>query len=140
MTFDSSLPQFSFAELFRDNRFSGADRVGDANQLSAALTTKFINDSGEELLSARCAAIHNQNLELHLKNTGDKPITIVDGFTLENNTETHKVFNLFPPWRTPIDPGRSTAYYCSIDENLWKKFTTIIIIDTNGNEYRFPTT
>ena len=57
MTFDSSLPQFSFAELFRDNRFSGADRVGDANQISASVTTKFLDDSGQELLSASVGQI-----------------------------------------------------------------------------------
>jgi len=57
MTFDSSLPQFSFSELFRDNRFSGADRVGDANQLSASLTTRLINDTGEEIMSASVGQI-----------------------------------------------------------------------------------
>ena len=57
MTFDSSLPQFSFAELFRDNRFSGADRVGDANQLSASLTTRFLTDTGAEWLSASIGQI-----------------------------------------------------------------------------------
>ncbi|MEW6332277.1 MAG: LPS-assembly protein LptD [Pseudomonadota bacterium] len=42
--FDTALPEFSFANLFRDNRFSGGDRIGDANQLTAALTTRFIDD------------------------------------------------------------------------------------------------
>ena len=67
ITFDSSLPQFNFSELFRDNRFSGADRVGDANQLSASVTTRFIDDSGEELLSASIGQIYyfkNRNVTL----------------------------------------------------------------------------
>ena len=69
ITFDSSLPQFSFAELFRDNRFSGADRVGDANQLSASLTTRFINDSGEELISASVGQIlYFENRDVVLPN------------------------------------------------------------------------
>ncbi|MCB1852824.1 MAG: LPS-assembly protein LptD, partial [Gammaproteobacteria bacterium] len=51
--FDSSDVTFSFASLFRENRFSGNDRVGDANQLTAALTTRILSDSsGAELLSA----------------------------------------------------------------------------------------
>jgi LPS-assembly protein len=43
--FDTALPEFSFFNLFRDNRFSGGDRISDANQLTAAVTTRFINDA-----------------------------------------------------------------------------------------------
>ncbi len=39
--FDTNILDFSFDQLFRHNRFSGADRVGDANQLTAALTTRW---------------------------------------------------------------------------------------------------
>ncbi len=41
--FDTSLPDFSFSNLFRDNRFVGGDRIGDANQVTAAVTTRFID-------------------------------------------------------------------------------------------------
>jgi LPS-assembly protein len=48
--FDSSELTFSFSNLFRSNRFTGRDRIGDANQLSAALTSRVIRAStGEEL-------------------------------------------------------------------------------------------
>jgi LPS-assembly protein len=50
--FDSSLALFGFDQLFRENRFNGTDRIGDANQLSAALTTRFLDDQGRELLNA----------------------------------------------------------------------------------------
>ncbi|TGN38990.1 LPS-assembly protein LptD [Marinobacter confluentis] len=39
--FDTALRPFSFSELFRPNRFSGGDRVGDTNQLTVALTSRF---------------------------------------------------------------------------------------------------
>lgn len=49
--FDSSELGFSFANLFRENRFSGRDRIGDANQLTAALTSRVLSaDNGRELL------------------------------------------------------------------------------------------
>ncbi len=49
VVFDTGLPLFSWDALFRDNRFSGADRVGDANQLSVAVTSRFVDDrSGSE--------------------------------------------------------------------------------------------
>ena len=47
-TFDSSQLNFSFAQLFRDNRFSGHDRVGDANQVSVAVSTRFLDREGSE--------------------------------------------------------------------------------------------
>ncbi len=51
--FDSIGLDFNFAQLFRENRFSGADRLGDANQLTAALTSRLLNsDNGRELLRA----------------------------------------------------------------------------------------
>lgn len=41
--FDSELMEFNYNQLFRTNRFSGYDRIGDANQLSYAVTSRFIN-------------------------------------------------------------------------------------------------
>ena len=47
--FDSGLYDFSFSQLFRENRFTGSDRIGDANQLSLALTSRLITrGTGEE--------------------------------------------------------------------------------------------
>lgn len=48
--FDSGVNDFTFDQLFRNNRFSGGDRVGDANQLTLALTSRLLdNESGNEL-------------------------------------------------------------------------------------------
>ncbi|MET0046424.1 MAG: LPS assembly protein LptD [Sedimenticola sp.] len=57
--FDTSEYGFSFQNLFRENRFSGSDRVGDANQLTLALTSRQISDlSGEELFRASIGQIY----------------------------------------------------------------------------------
>ena len=40
--FDTSLPTLAFDNLFRENRFLGGDRVGDTNQLTAAITTRLL--------------------------------------------------------------------------------------------------
>lgn len=51
--FDSSELDFSISQLFRENRFSGSDRIADANQLSMAMTTRFLDgESGSESLRA----------------------------------------------------------------------------------------
>ena len=42
--FDTTELDFSFPQLFRNNRFSGPDRQADANQVAAAITTRWIDD------------------------------------------------------------------------------------------------
>ncbi|HAZ60620.1 MAG TPA: LPS-assembly protein LptD, partial [Gammaproteobacteria bacterium] len=44
--FDTSLHDFTFAQLFRDDRFVGGDRVGDANQATFALTSRVFDRRG----------------------------------------------------------------------------------------------
>ncbi len=49
--FDTGTFDFEYSQLFSENRFSGADRVGDANQLSIALTSRLLaSGTGEEYL------------------------------------------------------------------------------------------
>jgi LPS-assembly protein len=49
--FDTSEPSFSYAALFRENRFVGKDRIGDSNQLSFGTTSRFIEGNGFERAS-----------------------------------------------------------------------------------------
>ena len=46
--FDTGEVNFNFSQLFRRDRFAGGDRVGDANQLSFALTSRIYNRRGRE--------------------------------------------------------------------------------------------
>ncbi len=56
--FDTGPMTFSWGQLFRDNRFSGADRQTDANQLTMAVTSRLIRESdGREKLSASLGQI-----------------------------------------------------------------------------------
>lgn len=48
--FDTAEAGFSFAQIFHENRFLGADRVADANQVTAAVTSRFIEENGAERL------------------------------------------------------------------------------------------
>jgi len=54
--FDTSRRGFSFANLFQENRFNGADRVGDTNQLTLALTSR-LKSEGRELVRASLGQI-----------------------------------------------------------------------------------
>ena len=49
--FDTALDDFNFSQLFAENRYIGNDRIGDANQLTLALTSRFLDrDTGAERL------------------------------------------------------------------------------------------
>ncbi|MFK3740478.1 LPS-assembly protein LptD [Massilia sp. TN1-12] len=48
--FDTGVAGFNYAQLFTENRFVGADKVSDANQLTAAIVSRFIESSGIERL------------------------------------------------------------------------------------------
>jgi LPS-assembly protein len=51
--FDSGVIDLNFSSLFAENQFSGNDRINNANQISAGLTTRFIeSDTGMQRLSA----------------------------------------------------------------------------------------
>ena len=57
--FDTGQTTFSMGTMFRENRFTGPDRIGDANQLTVALTSRFIEaDSGKELLRGTLGQIY----------------------------------------------------------------------------------
>src|SRR5678816_1109468 len=51
--FDTGIPDLNLVELFRSNRYVGADRVGDANQVSVGVTSRLLNArDGTQYLSA----------------------------------------------------------------------------------------
>jgi LPS-assembly protein len=43
--FDSALADFNMSQLFAENSYTGSDRIADANQLTSAVTTRFIDNS-----------------------------------------------------------------------------------------------
>lgn len=51
--FDTSVADFNFAQIFSENQFTGWDRISDANQLTAAATTRLIEpNTGAEVMRA----------------------------------------------------------------------------------------
>jgi LPS-assembly protein len=57
--FDTRPLTFSWGQLFRDNRYSGADRQTDANQLTLAVSSRFLRESdGLEKFAVNLGQIH----------------------------------------------------------------------------------
>ncbi len=71
--FDTSVYDFWYNSLFRENRFSGSDRIQDANQISVALTSRLIDPmSGRERLKLNIGQIfyfRNREVTLDLANS-----------------------------------------------------------------------
>ncbi len=43
--FDSALADFNFTQIFTENRFSGSDRVGDADQVTVAVSSRLLDQN-----------------------------------------------------------------------------------------------
>lgn len=72
--FDSAKTDFSFAQILTENRFSGSDRINDANQMTFALTSRLIEgDTGKERLRL---AIGHQISFIDRRISLDAPSTI----------------------------------------------------------------
>ena len=48
--FDTAEATFNFSQIFSENRFVGADRIGDTNQVTAALVSRYLEPDGAERL------------------------------------------------------------------------------------------
>ncbi|MDM8566386.1 LPS assembly protein LptD [Candidatus Halobeggiatoa sp. HSG11] len=68
--FDTARYDLSFSQLFRDNNFSGADRVDDSHQVSLGITSRLLNDkTGTELLQLSVGeAFYFKNRQVTLSN------------------------------------------------------------------------
>jgi len=72
--FDTGLPDLNLVQLFRTNRYVGPDRIGDANQLSLGLTTRFFDlGRGRQYLSATVGqAIYFEDPKVRLPNEPER--------------------------------------------------------------------
>ena len=57
--FDTTEADISFAQVFRENRFVGNDRIGDANQLTLAMISRYLESNGSERLRLAVAQRFN---------------------------------------------------------------------------------
>jgi len=91
--FDASAKDFNFDSIFTDNAFNGVDRVSDAHQVTAGVTSRFLDpDSGAELL--RLGAAQRYLLRDQLVTPDGAPLTqrLSDLLLLGSTT-------LIPAWK-----------------------------------------
>ena len=84
--FNSALLSNSYNNFFKSNRFSGSDRIGDANQISLGIGTRFLdNDSGAQLLYSRIGQIFYAN-DRRVQISGNKPQTLPNSNIITETT------------------------------------------------------
>ncbi len=110
--YDSGFMIFNFDQLFRTNRFSGFDRIGDANQLSYAVTTRWLSEeTGAEIANFSIGQIKyfaDRKVQLCQSPTGfciDNPYTFGN---LSSTADTspiasRAIYHLNPVWNITGD-------------------------------------
>ncbi len=92
--FDTDLYDLSFDSLFREDRFSGNDRLGDANQFTLALTSRLIDhDTGKEKAYVSLGQIYYLN---------DRKVILPDSKILDDHSSpilAEISTTLFRHWR-----------------------------------------
>jgi len=100
----------------------------------------FMNSAVEEVLSFKCCNLHGQNMEIHLKNTGEEPLTVPGACELVGTDEEKRlrIENLFPPGPYQLPPGEPLACYCSLEDEVFCRYSWIVFQDAQGQEHRAP--
>ena len=101
--FDTTETDFSYSQLFKSNRFTGYDRVGDTKQITLGLTTRFLNNTGTEIFRASIGRIHYFEDRQVQENAGED-LANVDQNLLNNSSYAGEIQWLFyPGWRAKAD-------------------------------------
>ncbi|MBW1643499.1 MAG: hypothetical protein JRJ76_11730, partial [Deltaproteobacteria bacterium] len=86
------------------------------------LDVTIIKDTAmEDVLAFKCCNLPDQNLEIHIRNTGERPVGIQGYIELENDNETMRCNHLYPPWERSLSPGEVAAFYCNMDKEQWNR-------------------
>ncbi len=100
--------------------------------------TPIMNSSAEEILAFKTCCRFNawdQNLEIMVKNNGDRPIVVTSCFDLERDEGVRRFDTLLPSGNQRIGPGQFICFYCFMDEQVWNQAKRMVFFDTEGNRY-----
>ena len=124
--FDTADLELSFTNLFKENRFTGGDRVGDANQLALGITSRWLeNDTGLERLRASIGQIfYFQDREVQLtgetEEQSESAVVAELSARLGANWRTSLNLRWDPQLdETQIDKGRIGIHYRTSNQQLF---------------------
>ncbi|MFM2287167.1 MAG: hypothetical protein RL684_310, partial [Pseudomonadota bacterium] len=94
--FDSGLPDPNFVSLFRANRYSGLDRIGEANNLTLGLTSRLLQPgSGQRLVSATIGQTLHFDSACTQPGAGSEPrCVLLPGETADTRRRSDLILNV----------------------------------------------
>jgi hypothetical protein len=102
----------------------------------------FMNSNMEAVLNFKTACslkLFDQNLEIHVRNSGSEPVVIHSHIDLEGEQGiVAHIDNLFPTGDQRIAPGEIKAFYGQLDDRVWAASRRLIFYDTDGTPYSEP--
>ncbi|MBI9074320.1 MAG: hypothetical protein JEZ02_02830 [Desulfatibacillum sp.] len=96
----------------------------------------FMNSSVEDVIGFKCCNLPDQNLEIHVINNGAEPVRAPSRFVLEKDGENVELLTVYPPGGQLVQPHEAAAFYCTMDEEEWKSYSSITAFDAQGNPYK----
>ncbi len=97
-----------------------------------------MNSAVEDIFAFKgCCGIRSidQNLEIQLRNVGDRPVVVPSHFVLKGKSGSQRIENLMPHGEQRIDPGAIKAFYCYMDDVTWDAAEELVFYDNEENEY-----
>ena len=112
--FDTSETSFSYSSLWRENRFSGRDRIGDANQISLGITNRWIEPNGFERQRFSIGQIYyfrDRKVQLPGMTLEDRPDakSDVSPYALEYMYRYNRDWNFTSTFNWDPDAGRTRS-------------------------------
>jgi LPS-assembly protein len=121
--FDTNEPSFIFSSLFRENRFSGIDRFGDARQITGALSSRLIDrQGGNELMRASFGQIYYFN---------DRKVTLPDKAPNTDNRSDYVAELSFSPSKHWLGRGSLIT-----DRDFNKTRASTLLLGYRGNNHK----
>lgn len=125
--FDTSVNTLTYDQLFNYNRFSGIDRIGDANQVGIGVTTRLIEDwSGFEKIRLGVGEI------VYFAN---RNVTLCNNNTCTDNPTNHSNYQRLSPLSGVLDYHVDPAWQFSAN-SIWNPVTKQIANSTLGLHYQ----
>ncbi len=119
--FDSAPYDFGFAQIFSENNYTGGDRIVDANQVTAAVTSRLINPEtgGERLRVTLGQRFHFSDRRVTLNELGKTP---VESLSDRSRTDWLAAFQGRVSQNVYVDSN----WQYNPDDNLTQRFNTAV--------------
>jgi LPS-assembly protein len=117
--FDSSSVDMNFAQLFTPNIYTGWDRIGEANQLSATVTSRYLSaNTGEEWINATVGErYYFRDQRVHIGIGNDTPTK------MRRDLLASTQISLIKNWKAEAGAQYSTQYSKLVKGSVGVRYT-----------------